>query len=260
MDTAISKDGTSIAYYKNGSGPAVILVDGAFCSKDFGPMPGIAALLAENFTVISYDRRARGESGDTKPFAIEREIEDINALIEVAGGSACLFGISSGAILCVRAVAYGLNIKKLALLEPPFVGNKDNKRPADAAQQLSRMIADGEKGNAVKFYLKKVIGLPAIIVFILRLTPNWPKMKAMANSLPYDAAICGNFNVPKDLVASITIPTIVIDSKQSPDILRNAVQEVATVLTNGKRLSLKGKPHDVPPKVLVPELVNFYKN
>ncbi|MDB5088660.1 MAG: Pimeloyl-ACP methyl ester carboxylesterase [Mucilaginibacter sp.] len=260
MNTVISKDGTKIAYNQNGNGPVVILVDGAFCSKDFGPMTGIVPLLSKSFTVISYDRRARGESGDTKPYAVEREIEDINALINVSGGAASLFGISSGAILCIKAVAYGLNIHKLAVLEPPFVGNKDNKRPADAVQQLNLMIAAGEQGSAVKFYLRKVIGLPAIIVFILRLTPNWPKMKAIANSLPYDAAVCGDFNMPKEQVASITIPTIAIDSKQSPNFLRDAVQVMASALTNGKRVSLKGKPHDVPPKILVPALTDFYNN
>jgi hypothetical protein len=120
------------------------------------------------------------------------------------------------------------------------------------------MIAAGEQGSAVKFYLRKVIGLPAIIVFILRLTPNWPKMKAIANSLPYDAAVCGDFNIPKDLVTSIKIPTIVIDSKKSPAILGQAVQALAAVLPNGKRVSLRGKIHDVPPKVLVPALTDFY--
>ncbi len=260
MNTVISKDGTPIAYNKEGGGPAVILVDGAFCSKDFGPMPKIVPLLSQNFTVFTYDRRARGESGDTKPYAVEREIEDIEALINLCGGSAYLFGISSGAILCIKAVAYGLNIKKLAVLEPPFVGNKGNKRPADSAQQLTQMIAEGRRGDAVKFYLRKVIGVPIVFTWILQLTPNWPKMKAIANSLPYDATICGDFNVPKEQVAAVTIPTIVIDSESSPAMLRNAVQAAAEALPNGRRISLKGTVHDVPPKILVPALTDFYNN
>ena len=258
MNTVISKDGTRIAYNKTGSGPVVILVDGAFCSKDFGPMPKIAALLAEKFTVIAYDRRARGESGDTQPYAIEREIEDIDAIIKVAGGSAGLFGISSGAILCIKAVAFGLNIHKLALLEPPFVGNKDGKRPIDATEQLTKMIAEGEKAKAVKFYLTKVIGVPAVFAFILKLTPNWPKMKAIANSLPYDAAVCGDFNLPTAQTAAIKIPALVIDSTKSPGFLRNAVEATAKALSNGSRLSLNGKVHDVPPNILVPELIKFF--
>jgi len=258
MNTAISKDGTRIAYNQSGSGPAVILVDGAFCSKDFGPMPKIAALLAEKFTVIAYDRRARGESGDTKPYAIEREIEDIDAVIQAAGGTASLFGISSGAILCIKATAFGLNIQKLALLEPPFVGNKDGKRPADAVEQLTKLIAEGERGKAVKFYLTKVIGVPAVFAFILRLTPNWPKMKAIANSLPYDATVCGDFNVPTAQTTAVKIPALVIDSTKSPGFLRNAVEAAAKALPNGERLSLDGKVHDVPPNILVPELIKFF--
>jgi pimeloyl-ACP methyl ester carboxylesterase len=258
MNKAISKDGTHIAYDKIGSGPVVILVDGAFCSKNFGPMPKITPLLAKSFTVFTYDRRARGDSGDTKPFAVEREIDDIKALINIAGGTACLFGISSGAILAVQAVASGLNITKLALFEPPYVGNTKHRIPENAVEHLTQMIAEGKKGAAVKFYLRKVMGLPAILTFILSLTPNWSKMKANANSLPYDAAVCGDFNMPLEQINSITIPTMVIDSEKSPKVLRNAVQEVAGALPNGQQKTLKGTVHDVPPKILVPVLVNFY--
>jgi pimeloyl-ACP methyl ester carboxylesterase len=259
MNTVISKDGTSIAYDKYGKGPAVILVDGAFCSRKFGPMVGLAPVLAQQFTVFAYDRRARGDSGDTQPYAIRREIEDIQALIDLAGGSAFLFGISSGAILCVHAVAFGLNVLRLVLLEPPYVGNKDQRRPADAKAQLSKFIAEEKRGSAVRFYLTKVIGVPAIIAFILRLTPNWSKMKKNAASLPYDAAVCGDFNLPKEQLSSVTIPTLVIDSQQSPDMLRDAVQAVAEVLPHGQRISLKGKVHGVAPKTLVPVLADFYK-
>jgi pimeloyl-ACP methyl ester carboxylesterase len=260
MDSVISKDGTRIAYHKTGSGPVIILVDGAFCSKDFGPMAKLAPLLSKSFTTISYDRRARGESGDTKPYSVAREIEDIEALIKIAGGQASLFGISSGAILCIHAVAAGVNVNKIALLEPPYVGNKNGKRPADAVQQLSRMIAENKKGDAVKFYLTKVIGVPAIFAFILRLTPNWPKMKAIAPSLPYDAAICGDFNLPVKQLASIKLPAIVIDSTKSPAMLRDAVKAVADALPNGKQISLNGKVHDVPPEILVPALTEFFSD
>ncbi len=260
MNTVISKDGTPIAYNKTGSGPAVILVDGAFCSKDFGPMPKIVPLLSKDCTVITYDRRARGDSGDTHPYAVEREIEDIGALIKVAGGSASLFGISSGAILCIRAAATELNITKLALFEPPFVGNGKGRRAANAEEQLKQMIAESKKGDACKFYLTKVIGVPAIVPFILSLTPNWPKMKANANSLPYDAAVCGDFNMPAELVASVALSTIVIDSEKSPESLRKPARTVAETLPNGQHKSLKGKMHDVPPKILVPVLADFYNS
>ncbi|MGZ3861386.1 MAG: alpha/beta fold hydrolase [Flavisolibacter sp.] len=258
MEIVISKDGTPLAYERSGKGPAVILVDGAFCSKNFGPMQKLAPLLSKHFTVYTYDRRARGNSGDTKPYAVAREIEDIDALIQLAGGSAFLFGISSGAILCLQAAASHLNIKKLALLEPPYVGNHKGQRPENTTERLKELIAQGKKGAAATYYLRKVIGVPAIIAFLLRFTPNWPKMKANANSLPYDAALCGNFTIPVEQIASITISTLVIDSEKSPKQLRTAVQNVALVLPKGKRISLKGTIHDVPPKILVPALVSFY--
>lgn len=260
MSQVISEDGTIIKYLKTGKGPVVILVDGAFCNKDFGPMPKLASSLSEAFTVISYDRRARGESGDTKPYSIDREIQDIAALINIAGGSACLFGISSGAILCMMAVSKGLNVTRLAILEPPFVGNENNKRPHDALHRLNQFILEGKKGEAVKFYLTKIMLAPAILPFLLRLTPNWKKMKANANSLPYDAEICGDFEMPRQMIASITIPVLVIDSTASPDNLRNAVALVSKTLPRCERKSCKGSVHDVPPKVLAPVLIHFYNN
>ena len=260
MSRLISKDGTPISYEKIGSGPAIILVDGAFCNKTFGPMPKLVPLLSPNFTVYLYDRRARGESGDTKPYTVEKEIEDIEELVKIAGGTASLFGISSGAILSIRAVAKGLNITKLAIFEPPYVGNKNGKRPANAREELMKMIAENRKSDAVKFYLTKVMGAPGIFAFILRLTPNWAKMRANANSLPYDASVCGDFEMPKKQISAISIPTIVIDSIKSPESLRKAAEMVATAIPTAERRSLRGSLHDVPAKVLVPVLTEFLKN
>jgi pimeloyl-ACP methyl ester carboxylesterase len=257
MSIAMSKDGTKIVYRRIGTGPVIILIDGAFCSKDFGPMPKLAPYLEEYFTVISYDRRARGESGDTKPYHIEREFEDLQALIDQNGGSAYLFGVSSGAILALRAVSHGLRIPKLVLFEPPFVTNKNLIRSPNAYHDLTHLIEEGKRGEAVKFYLRKVMGVPAILPFVLRLTPNWAKMKANANSLPYDAAVCGDFEIPKNLVSAISIPVLVIDSTKSPEILRSAVESTVSVLPNATRKSLKGSIHDVPPQILTPELIKF---
>jgi pimeloyl-ACP methyl ester carboxylesterase len=257
MSIAMSKDGTKIVYRKAGKGPLIILVDGAFCSKDFGPMPKLAPLLSEHFTVVSYDRRARGESGDTKPYTIEREIEDLQALIEQNGGSAYLFGISSGAILALRAVANGLEVPKLVLFEPPFVTSKNLIRSPNAYHELTRLLEQGKRGEAVKFYLRKVMGVPAILPFVLQLTPNWSKMKANANSLPYDVAVCGDFEIPKNFRSSVAIPVLVIDSTRSPEMLRSAVEATVRALPNATRKSLKGSIHDVPPKILAPELAQF---
>ncbi len=259
MTTLISKDGTKIAYKKTGSGKPIILVDGAFCSKDFGPMVKLAPVLAKHFTVFIYDRRARGESTDTSPYSVDREIEDIAGLIRLAGGSAFLFGISSGAILALKAVASGLAVPKLVLFEPPFVGNSNNKRSNNAFELLSNMIAQGNKSAAITFYFRKVMGVPAIIPFFLRFTPNWKKMKANANSLPYDAAMCGDFKIPVNETKAVTIPTLVVDSIKSPKMLRNAVELVANALPNGVRKSLPGSNHNVSPEILSPELEMFLK-
>jgi pimeloyl-ACP methyl ester carboxylesterase len=258
MHKTFSKDGTSIAYHKTGAGPAVILVDGAFCSSKFGPMPKLAPVLEKYFTVITYDRRARGESGDTKPYDVQREIEDIDALIQIAGGTAHLFGMSSGAILALRAAASGLNITKLALFEPPFVGNREGRRAENAEAELKTMISENRRGDAVNYYLKKVMGVPAIVPLILRLTPNWSKMRANAASLPYDAAVCGDFNIPKQQVSAVNIPAMVLDSIKSPKMLRDAANAVTVLLPQGQQLSLNGKIHDVSPKVLVPVLEQFF--
>jgi pimeloyl-ACP methyl ester carboxylesterase len=260
MNKVISRDGTSIAFNKTGAGPAVILIDGAFCSSKFGPMVKLAPLLEKYFTVITYDRRARGESDDTKPYDVQREIEDIDALIQTAGGSAHLFSISSGAILAIRAAAAGLNINKLALFEPPFVGDREGQRPASAEAELNTMISEKRNGDAVTYYLRKVMGVPAIVPWILRLTPNWTKMKANAASLPYDAAVCGDFNIPKELVGSINIPAIVIDSTKSPKMLRDAVRAVTELLLQGKQISLDGKIHDVPAQIMAPVLEKFFSS
>jgi len=163
MNTLTSSDGTTIAFDRVGEGPPVILVDGAFCSRAFGPMPKLALLLADSFTVIHYDRRGRGDSGDEKPYAVEREIEDLDALIREAGGSAHVLGMSSGAVLALEAAASGLGIASLALWEPPFVAVSDSghRAPEDSVARLTRMIADDRRGEAVRFYLTQVMGAPA---------------------------------------------------------------------------------------------------
>src|SRR5437762_12842989 len=165
MNSVRSRDGTTIAYDRLGTGPAVILVDGAFCSRSFGPMPKLAPVLARDFTVFMYDRRGRGDSGDTARYAVEREIEDLDALIREAGGWAFVFAISSGAALALEAAASRLNVKKLALYEPPFmVGNPAHVLPVDHQTQLVRLIAEGRRGDAVKYYMTDIIAMPGLLV------------------------------------------------------------------------------------------------
>lgn len=259
MKNVISKDGTSIAYDQIGSGFPLILVDGALCSRAFGPMPKLAKLLADNFTVINYDRRGRNESGDNKPYAPEREIEDIEALINAVGGSAFVAGISSGAALTIASAAHGLNIPKIALYEPPFmVDDGGHHPPADSEGQLKTMIAENRRGDAVKFFMKDMVGLPGIFTFIMKLTPIWPKLKGVAHTLPYDAAVMGDFSLPEKKAASVKTPTLISGGDKSQVSLQHAVKRLAEVMPNSQLQILKGQTHNVSEKVLAPVLIEFF--
>ena len=260
MMKVISTDGTAIAFDRTGTGPAIILVDGALCSRGFGPMPKLAPLLAPHFTVFTYDRRGRGDSGNTAPYAVAREVEDIDALIKEAGGSALVFGHSSGAALALEAAASGLSITKLGLYEPPFMVDEHGPRPpADHQAQLERLISAGRRGDAVKFFLSNMVNVPAIFVFIMQLTPAWSKLKAVAHTLPYDpATIMGDFSLPTKRAASVRIPTLAIDGEKSDARLRRAVQAVAEVIPHAERRTLKGQTHNAAAKVLAPVLIDFF--
>jgi pimeloyl-ACP methyl ester carboxylesterase len=171
-------------------------------------MPKLAPLLASHFSVFMYDRRGRGSSGDTKPYATERELEDIDALIKEAGGSAFVLGLSSGAALALEAAASGLNITKLAVYEPPFmIDDGGHHARADHQTQLKRFIAAGRRSEAVTYFMRKMVGIPAMFVALMRLMPGvWSKLKAVAHTLPYDAAVMGDFSLPTRRLASVTIP------------------------------------------------------
>lgn len=262
METVTSKDGTRIAYDRAGQGPAVILVDGALCYRNFGPMGGLSQQLAPHFTVFWYDRRGRGESGDTKPYAIEREIEDIDALIKAAGGSAqggvYLYGISSGAGLALQAAACGLNIKKLALYEPPFMVDENMPRPAaDAAQVVSGMSG----GDAVEYFMTKMVGNPPEMVAGMRSSPVWPLLEAVGHTVAYDAAIMGEngWYLPKQ-VGSVRMPTLVMSGGNSPDHMHRAVQALEDVLPNARRSTIPNQDHNVAAEAIAPELIAFFKS
>jgi pimeloyl-ACP methyl ester carboxylesterase len=260
MSKVLSKDGTAIAFDKLGHGQPVILVDGALCSRAIGPLPNLAKLLASRFTVFNYDRRGRNESGDKAPYAVQREVEDIEALIAEAGGSASVFGTSSGAALALAAAANRANIKKLALYEPPFVAGRRVGRsaPPDSEAQLRRLVDQGRRADAVKFFMVDMVGMPAIFTYIMRILPVWPKLKAVAHTLPYDAAVLGDFSLPRERAASVAVPTLVMGGEKSPVELRGAVDAVAQAIPGAKLQMLKGQTHNVDVKVLAPVLVDFF--
>ena len=254
-----SRDGTSIVYDRLGAGPPVILVDGAFCSRSFGPMPKLAPHLARDFTVFAYDRRGRGDSGDTAPYAVEREIDDLDALIREAGGSACVYAISSGAALALEAAASGLSITKLALYEPPFmVGNPTHLPPVNHHAQLVQLVAEGRRGDAVTFYMKDIIGMPGWLVTVFRIRPMWSRLKAVAPSLPYDSAIMGDFSLPTRRAASLKMPTLVISGAKSMPVLRDAAARLAEVIPGARSRTLPRQTHNVSAQALAPVLKEFF--
>ena len=262
MNRIISKDGTAIAFDQSGEGPTVILVGGALSDRS-GSAP-LVELLAPHFTVFSYDRRGRGDSEDTAPYAVEREVEDIEALINEAGGAAFVYGKSSGAVLTLEATSkLPTKIKKLALYEPPFI--VDDSRPLppkDYVKQLNELTAAGRRGDAVEFFMTEVVGMPAEAVAPMRNAPIWPALEAVAHTLAYDGAVLGDTMAGKPLPAqrwaSATVPTLVMDGGASPVWIRHAAQALADVLPNAQHRTLEGQTHDVAPEALAPVLKEFF--
>lgn len=264
MPKLTSRDGTSIVFDRTGQGPAVILVDGALCYRDFGPMKPLAALLEPDFTVFTYDRRGRGESGNTLPYAVEREVEDLEALIEEAGGSAFVYGNSSGAALALDAANCLPGINKLALYEAPFiVDNSLHPRPNDYIAHMDHLIATNRRGDAVKLFMKTV-GTPSFAILMMRFMPVWSKFTAVAHTLPYDFRVLGDTGAGKPLPtnrwSSVTMPTLVMDGGKSADWMRHGMQALAKVLPNAKYRSLEGQTHMLKPEAVAPILVEFFKS
>jgi pimeloyl-ACP methyl ester carboxylesterase len=258
MNKVTSKDGTTIAYDRSGTGPAVILVCGG--SVDHTSNAPLAALLAEHFTVFNYHRRGRGASGDTAPYAVAREVEDIDAVITAAGGSARLFGTSSGAGLALEAAARGLAITKLALWEPPYILDPTGRPPADQVERYHAFIAADRRGDAVEYFMAKVVGLPAEFVAFARSQPWWPAQEALAHTLAYDATIMGDYSLPVKRAASIKAPTLVIAGSASFPFMRETAQALTNALPNGRTRILEGQEHNVAADVLAPVLVEFFSS
>ena len=256
MSTVTSADQTTIAFDRMGSGPPLIMVAGAFNTRS--TTAPLAAALRDEFTVINPDRRGRGDSGDTGPYEVQREIEDIEALIEAAGGSAAVFGYSSGANLALRAAAGGAPITKLALYEPPFlVDGSRPPLPADFPRQLAELVSSGRRGDAVELYQTTAVGIPEPVVAQLRNAPFRPGLEAIAHTLVYDAEIVGDLTLPPELTAAVNTPTLVIAGEQSPPLLRNAATALAGALVHGRSVVLAGQTHDISADATAPVLREF---
>ncbi|MDA3628300.1 alpha/beta hydrolase [Saccharopolyspora sp. WRP15-2] len=259
-----SQDGTEIAFEESGSGPAVVLVSSALADRSDARK--LAALLAEHFTVINYDRRGRGASGNAADYAVEREIEDIAALIEHAGGSASLFGSSSGAVLALRAAAE-LDVERLAAYEPPFVVEKgDFGPPWDFARHIDALLADDRRGAAVKYFMTKAQGMPGFVVAMMRLMPGvWSGLKAMAHTLPHDIAVMGDSQQGEPLKAeewSTASPALVLTGGKSPAGFHSAARAIAEVLPTAEHRTLPGLNHGavmMAPAELAAPIVEFLR-
>ena len=250
-----SSDGTAIAFDRLGDGPPVVLVCGA--STDRMANAPLARLLAERFTVFNYDRR--GDSDDTAPYAVEREVEDIGAVIDVAGGSVFVYGTSPGAAVALEAAASGLTITKLALWEPPFILDESRRPPADLVERYDQMILAGRRGDAVEYFMTKVVGLPPEFVAFARTQPFWHSQEALAHTLAYDATVMGDYSLPVERAAAVTIPTLVVAGGASFPFMRETARVLADILPDGQHRTLEGQEHNVDPAVLTPVLVDFFK-
>ena len=249
MQKLTSRDGTTIACEKTGQGPPVILVVGAFNDRLTGAP--LATFLAPRFTVFTYDRRGRGESGDAVEYAIQREVEDLEELIRVAGGSASVFGYSSGAVLALMAAASHLAITRLALYEAPPAQSSDH------AAKLAALIKAGRRGDAVEYFQARVVGIPEHVVAQLRHAPFRPGLERMAHSLVYDATIISD---PRstELFANVRQPTLAIAGGASAPVMGETAEAIARSLPNGRSLTIDGATHDIVPAVLAPVLARFF--
>lgn len=263
MNKVISADGTPIVYDRSGSGPALINVLGATATRGMVTQQGETASPMP-FTVYTYDRRGRGDSGDTAPYAVSREIEDLEAVIDAAGGAAFVFGHSSGAVLALRAAGQLSNkIKKLALYEPPFI--IDESRPPispDYVPHLRELIAAGRPEAALEYFMTVAVGVPAEYLPGMRQAPFWASSVAVAHTISYDGEIMGDtiWGDPAALqqFAGITTPTLVMVGSKSPAHQQHAVETLAKVLPNAQYQSMAGQDHGIAPEVLGPALAAFF--
>lgn len=256
--TVSSKDGTAIAYEKNGKGPSIIVVSGALAHRNLYNQNDLSDILGKNFTVISYDRRGRGGSGDTQPYTVEKEIEDIEALIDKAGGSVYLYGASSGAALALlTAEKLGpKKVTKLALYEPPY--GSDTKQAFDKEKRtVNELVRDDKPGEAVTYFLGRR-GIPADKMEAMKKSPEWNELVRIGHTLRYDFDILGDGSVPTDAAKNIAIPTLVMDGEKSFAFMHATADAVGNIIPGAVRKTIKGQTHELSPQAVAPVLLDFF--
>jgi pimeloyl-ACP methyl ester carboxylesterase len=254
-DIARSPDGTPIAYEVHGAGPVLVLVDGAMCFRDSGPMRGIAAAIGDRLRVVLYDRRGRGGSGDTAPYAVEREIEDLAAVLGAVGGHAALFGMSSGGGLALHAAAALDEVTRVAVYEPPYLPEPALAGARAYTAELSEALERGDRGSAVAAFLRRV-GMPPEAVDGMRRSPGWAGMEALAATLAYDDAVMGDSRVPA--LQGLDAEVLALAGGASPDFLQHGARAVAEA-TGGRFELLADSTHDVAPDAAATALVEFVR-
>jgi pimeloyl-ACP methyl ester carboxylesterase len=257
-----SADGTEIAYEVSGTGPALVLVDGAMCQRGLGPARGLAAELADSFTVYAYDRRGRGESGPgVSPWTAAREVDDLAAVLEAAGGRPHLFGSSSGGALALEAARRGLPVGRLVVYEAPFILDGTHApNDADLPEQVQRLVDDGRRAEAVRTFLR-VVGMPAAVLTVMRFMPPWKQMTGIAHTLPYDLALVVPRQQGKPLPAgcydAVEAETLVLAGGKSPEYMRNAQSAIAAAIPHARLETLPGQTHMVKAAAVAPVVRSF---
>jgi len=260
FESVSSPDGTAIAVERTGTGPALLLVDGAFCGRTFGPSRDLADELANDFTVYFYDRRGRGDSGDTAPYAVEREIEDLAAVLDHIGGRPFVSAISSGAALALEAAAAGLPIERLATYEAPYTGiGVVDGVPVDHRAHLETLLQGDERGAMVSYFLVRMVGAPRFVPIMLRLMPKiWKQQKAVAHTLPYEARVLNDFELPTERISKIDVPVLVMVCGKAAAPMADAQARIAAAIPGARLEVLEGQTHQVSAAAIGSALRGFF--
>jgi pimeloyl-ACP methyl ester carboxylesterase len=260
---ATSADGTEIAYEVNGDGPALVVVEGALCTRTMGTAKGLLPSLREHYAVHSYDRRGRGDSGPgASPYAVQREVEDLVAVCEAAGGNPLVLGASSGGVLALEAARQGVPIRSLVVYEAPFILDATHApNDPDLGHRIRALVADGRRGDAVKTFLRTV-GVPAPMLVLMPLLPVWKQLTSVSHTLGDDLELVLPFEQGEPLPAgyydAVAVPTVVIAGGKSPEYLRNAQAAVADAIPGGRLVTLPGQTHMVKAKATTPVLLEHF--
>jgi pimeloyl-ACP methyl ester carboxylesterase len=253
MEKAQSADGTTIAFDRTGTGPVVVLVMGAFCDRM--TTRALTAMLQADFTVYEYDRRGRGDSSDQPSYAVQREIEDLETVVRATGDTPLVYGHSSGGILALEAAAQHVPMRKLAVYEPPYVGA--GRTSPTFGRELADLVASGQRGEAAARFIANT-GAPAEAVARMKSAPFWPRMEAIAHTLPYDITLTGDGVAPPGRLAAIQVPVLAVAGGRSPDWARDAARAVSAAVPDGDARTLAGQDHGVAAEAIAPVLLEFF--